>query len=1092
MKKLLILLLFVILGGSMYGQGVTTSSLNGIIEDSAGESLIGANVTAVHKPSGSFYGNSTNLEGIYRIQNMRVGGPYTITASYTGYEDFVKENVYLTLGQSFNLNIVLGETGTAIETVFITASANDIFDGNRTGQETIIDEKLINDVPTISRAIGDFARLNPLANIQEDGDGFEISLAGQNNRYNSIYIDGAVSNDVFGLAGSGTNGGQTGVNPISIDAIEQFQISIAPFDVRQSGFAGGAINAVTRSGTNDFSGSAYVFHRNENLAGRTPSDVEGFDRQRLDDFSATTYGFRLGGPIVKNKVFFFVNAELQRDETPQPFDVGTYEGNADANTINDLANFIRDTYNYDVGTFENNTSFLDSDKILAKLDFNLSNDHKLSLRHSYVQADNLEARNSNPGTINFITGSESFISTTNSTALELNSVFGNTMSNNLTISATFVRDDRDPSGAPFPTVFIEDGEGSINLGAERFSTANLLNQDAITIKNDFSIYKGKHNFLIGANLEFFDAGNLFIRNNFGRYRWFDDGNVTGLEAFLAGAPATQYERSFSQVDNIAGDETAAIAAFKQSLFGIYFQDEIQVSNKFKLTAGIRADIPIWPTDQPINQEFNDVTIPAIESFGYDLRGARTGQFVNSALLFSPRIGFNYDINGDRQTQLRGGIGIFTSRIPLVWPGGAYNNYGFNIGEGGSNDQEFIADVQNQPIRADLNNLTPSGQIDLFAEDFKLPQVLKLNIAFDKNLGNGFVGTLEGIYSKDINAVRYENVNLKPSVSNLTEAGGDDRPLFLGTQPGFGDDVIDENYTFIILGSNTSVGYSYNLAASLSKNFSKGFSGTVSYSYGDSYSLFDATSSQNNSQWRGFHNVNGRNTEQDPQRSTFAAGHRIFGQVAYELEYANFGKSKLSLNFNAQSGNSFSYVIGARNFAFIDDGGFDNNELVFVPATIDDVPLTTLTVGGIDYSPEEQWEILDAYIDENSGLSSFRGDYVERNSARSPFEFTVDLRFTQDLFTNIGGKKNTLQLSVDIFNFTNMLNSSWGRRRFAGSFGNYRLLELENFTTGGNTTPEYTIATDLIEGEDPWTNNIIDSGFRSSRWQMQVGLRYIFN
>lgn len=1076
----------------MYGQGVTTSSLNGIIEDSAGESLIGANVTAVHKPSGSFYGNSTNLEGIYRIQNMRVGGPYTITASYTGYEDFVKENVYLTLGQSFNLNIVLGETGTAIETVFITASANDIFDGNRTGQETIIDEKLINDVPTISRAIGDFARLNPLANIQEDGDGFEISLAGQNNRYNSIYIDGAVSNDVFGLAGSGTNGGQTGVNPISIDAIEQFQISIAPFDVRQSGFAGGAINAVTRSGTNDFSGSAYVFHRNENLAGRTPSDVEGFDRQRLDDFSATTYGFRLGGPIVKNKVFFFVNAELQRDETPQPFDVGTYEGNADANTINDLANFIRDTYNYDVGTFENNTSFLDSDKILAKLDFNLSNDHKLSLRHSYVQADNLEARNSNPGTINFITGSESFISTTNSTALELNSVFGNTMSNNLTISATFVRDDRDPSGAPFPTVFIEDGEGSINLGAERFSTANLLNQDAITIKNDFSIYKGKHNFLIGANLEFFDAGNLFIRNNFGRYRWFDDGNVTGLEAFLAGAPATQYERSFSQVDNIAGDETAAIAAFKQSLFGIYFQDEIQVSNKFKLTAGIRADIPIWPTDQPINQEFNDVTIPAIESFGYDLRGARTGQFVNSALLFSPRIGFNYDINGDRQTQLRGGIGIFTSRIPLVWPGGAYNNYGFNIGEGGSNDQEFIADVQNQPIRADLNNLTPSGQIDLFAEDFKLPQVLKLNIAFDKNLGNGFVGTLEGIYSKDINAVRYENVNLKPSVSNLTEAGGDDRPLFLGTQPGFGDDVIDENYTFIILGSNTSVGYSYNLAASLSKNFSKGFSGTVSYSYGDSYSLFDATSSQNNSQWRGFHNVNGRNTEQDPQRSTFAAGHRIFGQVAYELEYANFGKSKLSLNFNAQSGNSFSYVIGARNFAFIDDGGFDNNELVFVPATIDDVPLTTLTVGGIDYSPEEQWEILDAYIDENSGLSSFRGDYVERNSARSPFEFTVDLRFTQDLFTNIGGKKNTLQLSVDIFNFTNMLNSSWGRRRFAGSFGNYRLLELENFTTGGNTTPEYTIATDLIEGEDPWTNNIIDSGFRSSRWQMQVGLRYIFN
>lgn len=1092
MKKLLIFSISILMAYFASAQGVTTSSLNGFVMDNNKESLIGANVAAIHEPSGTFYGNSTNSQGIFRIQNMRVGGPYTVTVSYTGYEDFVTNDVYLTLGQSFNLNVIMNEQGTNLETVTVTASKG-IFDGNRTGQSTIIDEAMIDDTPTISRSIGDFARLNPLANIGEDDDGFEISLAGQNNRYNSIYIDGAVSNDVFGLAGSGTNGGQTGVNPISIDAIEQFQISIAPFDVRQSGFAGGAINAVTRSGTNNLEGSAYIFHRNENLAGKTPIDLEDAERERLADFSATTYGLRLGGALVKDKVFFFVNAEIQRDDTPQPFEIDAYNGDADDARLGELSNFINENYNYDIGTYDNNTAFLNSEKFLAKLDFNLHQDHKLSLRHSLVRANNLEARNSGINAINFLTGSESFVSTTNSTALELNSVFGNTMSNNLTVSASFVRDDRDPSGDPFPTVFIEDGDGAINLGAERFSTANLLNQDAITIKNDFNIYKGKHNILIGANLELFNAGNLFIRNNFGRYRWFNDTDTgqSGLDQFLAGAPATQYERSFSQVDNIAGDETAAIANFNQTLLGLYIQDEIQMSSKFKLTAGLRVDVPIWPTDQPINEQFNNNTIPAIESFGYDLKGAETGSFIGSSLLFSPRIGFNYDVKGDKTTQIRGGVGIFTSRIPLVWPGGAYNNYGFNIGEGGSNNQEFIADVQNQPVRADLDNLTPSGQIDLFAEDFKLPQVLKMNLAVDKNLGNGLVATLEGIFSKDINAVRYENLNLKPSPANLTDAGGDDRPLFLGTQAAFGDDVIDPDYTFIMLGSNTNQGYAYNFAASLSKSFSNGFTGVVSYSYGDSYSLFDATSSQNNSQWRGFHNVNGRNTEQDAQRSTFAAGHRIFGQVSYQMEYLNWGRSKISLNFNAQSGNNFSYVVGARNFLFIDDGGFDNNELVYVPTSLSDIPLTTLSYNDRDYSPEEQWEILNEYIDNNSGLSDFRGDYVERNSARSPMEFTMDLRFLQDLFTNIGGKNNTLQLSIDVFNFTNMINPNWGRVRFAGAFGNYRLLELENSTVGGNTTPEYTIATDLIDGEDPWTNNIDDAGFRSSRWQMQVGLRYTF-
>ena len=319
----------------------------------------------------------------------------------------------------------------------------------------------------------------------------------------------------------------------------------------------------------------------------------------------------------------------------------------------------------------------------------------------------------------------------------------------------------------------------------------------ITVTNDLELYKGRHSILFGANFEYFNAGNLFIRNNFGRYRWFDeeddDGNLvsTGVDRFLNGAPADQFEHSFSQVDLVAGDESDAIAAFEQIQLGLYVQDEWQVSSDFKLSAGIRADIQSWPTDQPVNQQFNEETIPAIEDEGYDLKGARTGSFIGTQVLFSPRIGFNYDISGVDRTQLRGGIGVFTSRIPLVWPGGAYNNYGFNIGAYEANGQEFEPDVNKQDRGPDfdLENPTPSGQVDLFAEDFKTPQVFKANLGLDHKFGNGIILTLEGIFTKVLNDVRYENLNLKRSDRNLT-AGPDDRPLFLGTQPGFGDDVID--------------------------------------------------------------------------------------------------------------------------------------------------------------------------------------------------------------------------------------------------------------------------------------------------------------
>ena len=390
----------------------------------------------------------------------------------------------------------LAESQNALDEIVITGQTNGVFNSNKTGAETTISERDIANLPSVSRSIADFARVTPQAQLTEGNDGFSISLAGQNNRYNAVYIDGAVNNDVFGLAGSGTNGGQTGVNPFSVDAIESFQVNIAPFDVRQSGFSGGSINAVTRSGSNNWEGSAYGFYRDESLAGKTPVDLvdedNGEEREKLDDFSALTYGVRIGGPIIKDKLFFFANYERQEEETPQPFNFSNYQGNSSEADINTLSSFLQSEYGYNPGIFDANTRTLDSDKINLRLDWNINENHKMSIRQGIVEAENLEARNSGNRNIGFINGSEFFVTKTYSTAFELNSTFGNKYANNLKVGYTSVRDDRDPSGNPFPTVDIQDGAGTISFGAEPFSTANLLEQDVFTINNNFEIFSGRH------------------------------------------------------------------------------------------------------------------------------------------------------------------------------------------------------------------------------------------------------------------------------------------------------------------------------------------------------------------------------------------------------------------------------------------------------------------------------------------------------------------------------------------------------------------------------------------------------------------------
>lgn len=1088
MKKFYLAVVALFCTAIAFSQGVTTSAISGQVTDENGEPLGGASVVAIHVPTGSTYGAATDFDGFYRISGMRAGGPFKITFSYLGFNDDVREDIFLTLGRTSQFNVTLAESATALQEVVITATGTGIFGASKTGTETTISQREVATVPAASRSIADFVRLTPQAQVTEGNDGFSISLAGQNNRYNAIYIDGAVNNDVFGLAGSGTNGGQTGVNPLSVDAIETFQINIAPFDVRQSGFSGGSINAISRSGSNNWEGSAYSFVRNESLAGKTPTALVDSDdeREKLADFSALTYGVRVGGPIIKDKLFFFVNYERQEDETPQPFTFSNYTGRSSLADLDGLRSFLVSNYGYDPGIFDNNTRTLDSDRLTAKIDWNINQDHKLSLRYGFTSADNLEARNSGNRNIGFINGSESFESLTNSLALELNSRFGNKFANNFVLGYTQVRDDRDPFGEAFPTIDIQDGDGTISFGAEPFSTANLLDQDVFTITNNFEIYAGRHTVTLGANLEFAKVKNLFFAFNYGDYTFedqFDDTGTlisSGLNQFLTGEDADVFQHGYSLIgDGTVGDESAGASEFDTFQAGFYIQDEVQVSDDFRVSMGARIDIPYW-SDGIVNDDFNERTIPILEAAGKDLQGARVGQSIDPTVMFAPRLGFNWDVNGKGETQVRGGIGVFTSRLPLVWPGGTYNNNGVTGGFMFEFGQPFEPNVNNQFTDPAPGTGGVGGNVDLIAKDFKLPQVMKLNVAVDQKLPWwNLIASADFLYTDVITDIYYENLNLGGPVGAYE---GADNRFFWDRRA-----EVDDTYGRVILASNTGGGYATNTTFSLRKPFENGFAGQIAWTFGDSYKVFDGTSSQNSSQWRNIQTVNGKNSDLPVTRSDFALGNRITANVSYELRWNDNIKTTFGLFYEGYQSQPYSFIYREGRDLLNDDSR--DNALIYIPASQDEITLVDITdsSGNVVVSSQEQWNDLDTFINSIDYLRERRGKYAERNGSLGIWSHVVDLKILQDFSLNWGGKKHTFQLSADMFNFTNFINKDWGRRRFIRS-------EVSPLTTTGTgSTPTFQVNYGTVN--DDGTPNITeydDFGFASSRWQAQIGLRYIFN
>jgi hypothetical protein len=1076
MKKILLkvsvtFLLAVLFLFNAAGQ-VTTSSLQGRVVDENNNPLAGATIVATHTPSGTSYGNLTNESGRFMINNMRVGGPYQVRISFIGYNPEVYNDIYLSLGNVTDISVSLKAAMTNLNEVVVSAGLGNIITPSRTGASNNISTEIVSAVPTISRGLTDFTKMSPLANIAGSG----TSFAGASNRYNQFAIDGLVTNDVFGLTSSGTNGGQAGIEPISLDAIEEFQINIAPYDVREGGFTGGGINAITKSGTNKFTGSAYFYGNNAKLVGSNEPITD--TKSKYANYTDYQLGFTLGGPIVKNKLFFFVNGELTRKSYPLGSIPGTGASNITVDEINRiLAVLDRVAPSYDAGAYLDINSETNSNKVLAKLNWNISSKHKLVLRHSYTYGENVNISRT-PSALRFYNNAYLFPSTTNSTGLELSSILGGNTSNKLMVGYTKVVDDRDPVGANFPQVLINLGGGrSATFGSEYSSVANKLVQDIYTISDDYSIFRGKHTITIGTHNEIYKFYNLFVQNIYGSYAYktLENWETVGLAGEVAPSfYAIGY--SFDETDNPSQSKGAG--RFTAMQLGLYAQDEIKVTDRIQLTGGLRIDVPVFPDKPEANAAFNTA---------YAAEHVATGQLPKSRIMWSPRLGFNWDVSGNKTTQIRGGTGLFTGRVPFVWISNQFSNNGqlngaYSVGSSASSANPitnpagitFVSDPYAQKTATDLGKTAGRGAINVVTNNLRFPQVFRTNIAVDQKLPWGIIATVEAIFSKTYYNVNFINLNRKIDQAFLFD-GVDKRPRYLSGRA-------DANFEEIIKFENRNVGYSYNLVVMLQKQFTGGFNAQASYTYGKSTDLNSGTSSVAYSNWRYVNNVYGLNNLR-LTRSNYDLGHRITGLVSYKLEYLQGAMStQVSLFYNGQSGQPLSYIY---NGDMNNDG--TTNDMIYIPKSLSEINLIKIPASGTaaEITPDQQWAKLDAFISKDKYLSKHRGEYAERNAARLPFTNVFDFRLMQEFKIQVGNSTNKLQLSFDILNVGNMLNKEWGHYTYASN-QQFTLINYKGLAAG-TSKPTFT-----YDASGQTNGNAYSYSDFSSRWRGQLGVRYIFN
>jgi hypothetical protein len=1071
------------LGLGVHAQ-VTTAGMSGRVTDQAGTDLIGATVVATHTPSGSQYGTVTNENGIFILAGMRSGGPYSVEVSYVGYTAKTINDIILRLGESYELKVTLNEDGVQLEGIEVIGTRSNIMNSNRTGAATNVGVQQINSLPTISRSINDFTRLTPQA---QSNSGF----GGRDGRYNNIQIDGANFNNNFGLSSSNLPGG--GSQPISLDAIEQIQINIAPYDVRQSNFTGAGVNAITRSGTNSLEGSVYGFYRNQDFSGRR------IGKDTLPEGDKTTskiLGARLGGAIIKNKLFFFANFETEDNTRPGinfiPSAPGRSGPNVSRTTLEDMAlvsNYVKEKYNYDTGASEGYASNFQTKnyKALARIDWNINNNNKLTFRYNQVVATDDQTVNGtsapNPRSSSnrisqnsyaFENANYGFENSVRSLTAELNSKFSNKVSNQLLVTYTKIQDKRTSKSDPFPFIDIKkDGDAYLSLGYELFSWKNDVINNVTTITNNISYTTGKHNLTGGVTFDYLTFGNSFQRYGTSYYRY------ASIDDFINNAAPEAFALTYS----VLPDKRDPYAELDFGLGGIYLQDEYRLTDKLKVTGGLRVDLPFYFNKLETNPAVN--ALKFLEANAVDTLKLDVAQWPTSKPLFSPRLGFNYDINGDRSLQLRGGTGIFTGRVPFVW----FTNLPTNSGMLQNTVERVGTAVTDLGITFDPNpqawtdkfpqtaGTSAPGSIAAIDKNFKLPQVWRTNLALDVQLPSNTIFTFEGLYTKDLNAIVQYNANQKAPIGNMNANNGKDtRPFFGATSA---TRRVNSAMSEAIVLTNTEEGYSYSLTGQLAKEFSKNFSAMVAYTYTESKDVSGNPGSQAASAWSNNLSVRGQN-DLDLNPSQFAVPHRVVGAISYRFEYLNALATSISLFYDGSSTGRFDYRYTAD---FNRDG--INSDLIYIPSSPSDITFTNVVSGGnVVFTAQQQSDAFFAYIEQDPYLSKNKGGYAERNGALLPWRNRFDLRLLQDIFTNINGKKHTLQLSVDVLNVGNMLNSNWG------------IIQTTNYNNGAILVP--SVATDgtatfqmaRVSNQLPTTTfrNVLSTG---TTWGMQVGLRYIF-
>ncbi|NCD70909.1 TonB-dependent receptor [Mucilaginibacter agri] len=1095
MKKLYLILLSVLTIGfiSPASAQLTSATISGKVVDSKNVTMPGVTITVLNTSTGTRYGAQTNADGRFSIPNVNPGGPYTITASFIGYKKEERNDLTLSLGNA-TYNFQLLEESTALKEVTVRATGG----ATKTGASTRIGQNAIKTLPSINRNFQDLTRTTPQSNNN--------SFQGTNFRYNNVTLDGAINNDAIGFSpslggqtnASGQVGSSTRTSPIPMDAIQDIQVYVAPFDIKIGNVLGGSINAVTRSGTNDVSGAFYSYGRNATLVGKNNASAAagGDGSKEPSDFHDYQIGGRLGFPIIKNKLFFFTNEEINRRQDPVISGAGT-AGSAKILSLQDAQNLAAAFKAYsgqDAGTYNNTNIYSKSNKFFNRLDWNINDHNQLTIRNNTIssEATNLERDQSNFrfGGIDYVSHNNS-----NSTVAELKSRLSNSANNSLLVGYSNVHDYRDPTSNPaLPQIEITGNSPgtTIFMGTDREAAIFDMHQKTTELTDNFTLTKGKHTWTFGTHNEFYNITYNFVN------AWNGRDAYGSIAAFLANSPSrvrANYNYTNNTRDYILSNPSAQ---FKVNLLSLYGQDEIQLTDNFKLTAGIRFDYADVPNKQPLSSKTTGAPVDPNygNTFTYTLPKDIQNKYLNNVEI-NPRVSFNYDVNGDQSVVLRGGSGLFTGRVPFAWFGYAFYNNGVTYGAYDKRSSAGPFTPGTNPVQAPSNgglgfvnqqipavNTSASGatQVDMIDNNFKMPQVWRSSLAVDYTTPDQWKFSLEGIYTKVIHDLKFQQVNTTDQVAYYPYDTQKQQPIFVNTKP-------NALYTNAYLLSNTSQGYRYSATASIAKLFQLGalsnLNASVAYTYGHSKDVTNGIRNSMESNWQLNQALNPNNP--GLANSNFDIRSRIVSTLNYMVNWDNAKNytANFTFFFSAQTGNPYTYGFYPNAI----DGTGQQVSLAYIPKVGETVKFFNDIAGG--QTAAQQAAAFDAFIDGDKYLKTRRGNFTERNAAFTPWNNQLDFRFAQDFKFGSGKRKQVITFTYDIVNLTNLLNKKWGQYYFSpntyNSTSSVGLTPVSgagtpSFANVPTTYPKYTFT-------NPGLPYSVD--YFASRWQMQFGVRYAF-